>query len=733
MMRSSTFKVFATLLLVISMAGFANAQFGGTNFPIVNGTVTLDGNPVPDFTVMVSAVDTALGFPFLPITTDENGFFEHNLIQGTFKVATFDSFSYEPFETEITVSWRDTATVDIALTERVQDQTVEGSVTFDGTGQADVMIYFFKIDDSIDLDDFTQIEAHYNPEIHVKRWASYKTMTDDAGNFSLGMLNGKYVVYVPESETLLAEWMAFEVPTTDPVSIMLKEKKHISGMVTNAEHYSWISVTAFPVNSGRPTSAYVDTLDNYSITVAPGTYVLRLQAFFEMEEDEHMYVEYYSDGEKAYLPKDATQIPVTDMDVTGKDFVLPVPEIKTFTISGTVTSEQNPLDSALVTFVSYNHASNLHISYETRTDEKGQYTIMGKTILDEDSLLGFAAKEGYFAEFYENEATFLTADPIIYHPDDDLTINFDLAEIDTTAGYRIFGNVIDYEDNVIPYGQVTAYTTDTNIGQVTTEIDSNGYYDFGSIFVDNSTIFLQAWGGFEYLPTFYDGKDSWNTADPIEIDGADFQADILMQKKEPRRMWLGELRGTINHGQSKSAAADAFEGDMVYIKRSENDAWQEVDYVDENGKFTLPFETSTKGQVSYDLLWTSSTYGDQQKSIAIKPHDQTETTSFEITSIDNDFAPVVTSNKLYDAYPNPFNPTTKIRVDMLSSEKVSLVIYDITGRKVKTLYDGVLPAGSKTLTWNGQDEFGTTVSSGLYFYQLKSQNVVKTKSLIFLK
>jgi flagellar hook assembly protein FlgD len=57
----------------------------------------------------------------------------------------------------------------------------------------------------------------------------------------------------------------------------------------------------------------------------------------------------------------------------------------------------------------------------------------------------------------------------------------------------------------------------------------------------------------------------------------------------------------------------------------------------------------------------------------------------------------------------------------------------VLGQKVRTLYNGVLTQGIQKFTWNGKDNAGRQVASGLYFYQLKTQNVTQTKAVMFIK
>jgi M6 family metalloprotease-like protein len=88
---------------------------------------------------------------------------------------------------------------------------------------------------------------------------------------------------------------------------------------------------------------------------------------------------------------------------------------------------------------------------------------------------------------------------------------------------------------------------------------------------------------------------------------------------------------------------------------------------------------------------------------------------------------------LYQNYPNPFNPTTSITFTVASRSHTTLSIYNIEGRLVKTLWNAEMDGGAKTIVWNGMDARGNLVSSGVYFYRLKSGSNVMTKKMILLK
>ncbi|HTY37252.1 MAG TPA: T9SS type A sorting domain-containing protein [Bacteroidota bacterium] len=73
---------------------------------------------------------------------------------------------------------------------------------------------------------------------------------------------------------------------------------------------------------------------------------------------------------------------------------------------------------------------------------------------------------------------------------------------------------------------------------------------------------------------------------------------------------------------------------------------------------------------------------------------------------------------LYPNYPNPFNPSTRIRYTLPVSTHVTLVIYDILGQEVIRLVDNTESVGMHEVTWNGISRNGQAVASGLYFYRL---------------
>ncbi len=92
-----------------------------------------------------------------------------------------------------------------------------------------------------------------------------------------------------------------------------------------------------------------------------------------------------------------------------------------------------------------------------------------------------------------------------------------------------------------------------------------------------------------------------------------------------------------------------------------------------------------------------------------------------------------TSYTLNQNYPNPFNPTTEIQFGLPQSGQVVLTIYNINGQSVATLANQVMDAGVHVVSWNGQDQTGSVVASGVYFYKLEVNGFRETKKMLLLK
>jgi hypothetical protein len=102
-----------------------------------------------------------------------------------------------------------------------------------------------------------------------------------------------------------------------------------------------------------------------------------------------------------------------------------------------------------------------------------------------------------------------------------------------------------------------------------------------------------------------------------------------------------------------------------------------------------------------------------------------------VLSIDGDLIPEAFA--LHQNYPNPFNPTTQIRYDLPEDKLVTITIYDVTGRMIKSLVNMNQTAGYRSVRWDATNDHGEPVSAGMYIYMIQSGEFRQTKKMVFLK
>jgi len=106
----------------------------------------------------------------------------------------------------------------------------------------------------------------------------------------------------------------------------------------------------------------------------------------------------------------------------------------------------------------------------------------------------------------------------------------------------------------------------------------------------------------------------------------------------------------------------------------------------------------------------------------------------QITGINDDLlTSIPTEFTLEQNYPNPFNPSTTIRYELSEATQLSLSVYSIDGAKVRTLAEGIQSAGAYQVVWDGRNESGGQVSSGIYLYRLETESGSVTRKMLLAK
>ena len=106
---------------------------------------------------------------------------------------------------------------------------------------------------------------------------------------------------------------------------------------------------------------------------------------------------------------------------------------------------------------------------------------------------------------------------------------------------------------------------------------------------------------------------------------------------------------------------------------------------------------------------------------------------YGVTAVDNSENVIPTDFSITQNYPNPFNPSTTIRYGLPQASSVTIKIYNILGQEVKTLVNEDKSAGTYTVQWNGDNDFGYQVASGTYIYRIVAGNFVQVRKMVLLK
>ena len=88
---------------------------------------------------------------------------------------------------------------------------------------------------------------------------------------------------------------------------------------------------------------------------------------------------------------------------------------------------------------------------------------------------------------------------------------------------------------------------------------------------------------------------------------------------------------------------------------------------------------------------------------------------------------------LFQNYPNPFNPSTIIKYALPEASHVTVKVFNMLGQEVRTILDQEQSSGVKQVLWNGRNNYGSKVASGIYIYAIKANDFYKAKKMILMK
>jgi hypothetical protein len=257
---------------------------------------------------------------------------------------------------------------------------------------------------------------------------------------------------------------------------------------------------------------------------------------------------------------------------------------------------------------------------------------------------------------------------------------------------------------------------------------------------------------------FYTDQDYFYTngevAEPTFVTG-DFAFDFFGITGGSNDPDAGTL-DTLIIGYSEDPITDFMSADLVPMRPDDWDAWGGANWTDFLEGSATPIVSDELGNdigvrygngtfktvlLAFMVEAMNDTTGWIPDSVETRTYAADYVTLLEnaftwlgfVTAIDDEVGGVPLKFSLEQNFPNPFNPTTEITFRLGKAVDVDLTIYSVTGQKVRTLVKGQQKAGEHTVTWNGMNDVGQRVATGVYFYTIEAGDFKAIKKMVLIK
>ena len=293
------------------------------------------------------------------------------------------------------------------------------------------------------------------------------------------------------------------------------------------------------------------------------------------------------------------------------------------------------------------------------------------------------------------------------------TVDGDVISPETDIDGMVNGSILEESVDAVPMPQLSEFSsgnTDIYVRKRSTKILLPGSYDDIEV-GDRATLQLSSGDYFAEDLTL-------QSRAKLLVDVSGGPVNIYLEED----LQLDE-RAEVEISGGSTADFTVFCGDDRNIKIREK-AIMRGNLIAPNATVKLEDDSYFKGSIVADRISIEKNVVIVSHSATILPKSPQATE--EIAAVPETF-------ELRQNYPNPFNPTTTIQFGLPVDAMVSLNIYNARGQLVKALANGTMPAGVHQIAWNGTDEGGTLVASGMYFYMLQSGDFRETRRMILLK
>ncbi|NOZ61213.1 MAG: T9SS type A sorting domain-containing protein [Calditrichaeota bacterium] len=437
---------------------------------------------------------------------------------------------------------------------------------------------------------------------------------------------------------------------------------------------------------------------DYKISVTNGTYAAVAMQFPSVD----------------YQPSDTVTVTVSNDQSQTVDFQL---EAFESSVHGNVKKNDGTPVAGIMVFAISTDPTNPFGSMST-TDAQGNYQIgvmPGLVIVSPSPMLNMR-NENWPSDYYVHPE----ADTLMVGSGQDLTADFVFRPYHSFITGKCTTNGEPLADV-----QITAMSLDVTTFQFhmyMTNTDENGEYRLGVLPGMISTLVAY--------------KEGYNITSPM---GGYMQINVAPNQTVTGKDFQFQPVGGVTGISGVVTFADGSGAGNVYVVAENN--FEEspegflITYTDASGNYN--FENILEGDYHTGVYLSGYSSDPAQRSFYLS-------TGVDLTGQDFVLSPgsgvavkdrilQPTTIHLFQNFPNPFNPTTQIRFELPQPEHVTLSVFNASGQLVKVLQNGRISAGSHEIEWDGTDQFGRKVVSGVYFYQLKINNFQEVKRMILTK
>jgi protocatechuate 3,4-dioxygenase beta subunit len=467
-----------------------------------------------------------------------------------------------------------------------------------------------------------------------------------------------------------------------------------------------------------------DLNGTYAAQLLPGEYIVRLFFINETGDNVAYISEYYNNT------TDINEAEIITLDANGEvtdiDFEITMPEIYSATITGRVTdSSGEPLQFASVIMYGEDpifpgYYSNISGAY---SDANGNFSLSTSLLAGSGSVKLGASVNGHFIEYYNEKATLFEADEITIGSDTTITgVDFTLTPYSSDDLHDISGQVVEEGSGEAILDAIILLASTSGYFDIAS-VDSFGYYLIPN--VPTGDYYMQFLSS-RHIPEYYNDALNWEDAAILNVDSDQLNIDAQLMLFNP-----GNQAGNIT-GITKDENGQPLAGVTVMVMNADEEM---LGYAisDNQGRYDL----HGLGSGDFSMVATFMDHNSENLTVTM---DLAESIRKDVDiQLDKTVTGISDGTikaegfSLEQNFPNPFNPSTTIRLQTATPGKAELVIFNVAGQKVRTLFSGNLQSGSSQFVWNGLNDAGNQLGSGVYFYQLRMNGKAETRSMLLVK